>query len=88
MHGYAVVFCLIGQVFWLGGLPQGLFLCRSGHSICLGLEQRCVVVVRGPLLVRRHLLGEDICQDAPYQEATILRSLAETLQPRAAKGAA
>lgn len=39
------------------------------------------------LLVRRHLLGQDIGQDAPYQEATILRSLAETLQPRAAKGA-
>lgn len=38
------------------------------------------------LLVRRHLLGQDIGQDAPYQEATILRSLAETLQPRAAKG--
>ncbi len=39
------------------------------------------------LLVRRHLLGQDIGQDAPYQEATILRSLAETLQPRATKGA-
>ena len=39
------------------------------------------------LLVRRHLLGQDIGQDAPYQEVTILRSLAETLQPRAAKGA-
>ncbi len=40
------------------------------------------------LLVRRHLLGQDIGQDVPYQEATILRSLIETLQPRAAKGAA
>jgi carbamoyl-phosphate synthase large subunit len=40
------------------------------------------------LLVRRHLLGQDIGQDAPCQEATILRSLAETLQPRAAKGSA
>lgn len=39
------------------------------------------------LLVRRHLLGQDIGQDAPYQEATILRSLAETLQLRAAEGA-
>lgn len=38
------------------------------------------------LLLRRHLLGQDIGQDAPYQEATILRSLSETLQPRAAKG--
>jgi carbamoyl-phosphate synthase large subunit len=38
------------------------------------------------LLVRRHLLGEDIGQDAHYQELTILRSLAETLQPRAAIG--
>lgn len=34
------------------------------------------------LLVRRHLLNQDIGQDAPYQEATILRSLAETLLPR------
>lgn len=40
------------------------------------------------LLVRRHLLGQDIGLDAPYQEATILRSLTETLQPRAAKGLA
>ncbi len=39
------------------------------------------------LLVRRHLLGQNIGQDAPYQEATILRSLVETLQPRVAKGA-
>lgn len=39
------------------------------------------------LLVCRHLLGQGIGQDAPYQEATILRSLAETLQPRAVKGA-
>ncbi len=39
------------------------------------------------LLVRRHLLGQDIGQDAPYQEATILRSLAETLQSRATRGA-
>jgi carbamoyl-phosphate synthase large subunit len=40
------------------------------------------------LLLRRHLLGEEIGQDAPYQEATILRSLAETLQPCAVKGPA
>ncbi len=36
------------------------------------------------LLVSRHLLNQDIGQDAPYQEATILRSLAEMLQPRVA----
>lgn len=49
---------------------------------------RAMVGLNEPdLLVRRHLLGQDIGQDAPYQEATILRSLAETLQPRAAKGA-
>jgi carbamoyl-phosphate synthase large subunit len=40
------------------------------------------------LLIRRHLLGQDIGQDAPYQEATILRSLAETLHPFDAKGSA
>lgn len=39
------------------------------------------------LLVRRHLLGQNIGQDTPYQEATILRSLVETLQPRVAEGA-
>jgi carbamoyl-phosphate synthase large subunit len=45
---------------------------------------RAMVGLNEPdLLVRRHLLGEDIGQDAPYQEATVLRSLAETLQPRA-----
>lgn len=35
------------------------------------------------LLVRRHLLNHDVGQDIPYQEATILRSLTETFQPRA-----
>lgn len=40
------------------------------------------------LLVRRHLLGEYIGQDAPFHEATILRSLAETMLPRTAKGLA
>lgn len=45
---------------------------------------RAMVGLNEPdLLVRRHLLGQDIGQDAPYQEATILRSLFETLQPRA-----
>lgn len=34
------------------------------------------------LLVRRHLLQQDIGQDAPYLEATVLRSLTETLLPR------
>lgn len=34
------------------------------------------------LLVRRHLLNQDIGQGAPYQEATILRSLVEILLPR------
>ena len=42
---------------------------------------RAMVGLNEPdLLVRRHLLGDDIEQDTPYQEATILRSLAETLQ--------
>ena len=46
---------------------------------------RAMVGLNEPdLLVRRHLLNEDIGQNAPYQEATILRSLAETLQPCAA----
>ena len=39
------------------------------------------------LLLRRHLLGEEIGQDAHYQEGTILRSLTETLRPRVTKGA-
>jgi carbamoyl-phosphate synthase large subunit len=39
------------------------------------------------LLMRRHLLGENIGQDATYKEATILRSLTETLLSAAAKGA-
>ena len=34
------------------------------------------------LLVRRHLLNQDIGQDASYQEETILRSLTETIQHR------
>lgn len=38
------------------------------------------------LLVRRHMLDQDIGQDAPYKEVTILRSLTETLKNRAAKG--
>lgn len=38
------------------------------------------------LLVRRHLLGHDIGKDMPYHEATILRSLTETLQLRDTKG--
>lgn len=50
---------------------------------------RAMVGLNEPdLLMRRHLLGQDIGQDAPYHKATILRSLAEALQPRAAKGAA
>lgn len=49
---------------------------------------RAMVGLNEPdLLVRRHLLGEDIGQDEPYEEATILRSLAETKQPRAKEGA-
>ena len=41
---------------------------------------RAMVGMNEPdLLIRRHLLGHDIDQDAPYQEATILRSLSETL---------
>lgn len=44
---------------------------------------RAMVGVNEPdLLVRRHMLNEDVGQDAPYQEATILRSLTETLLPR------
>jgi carbamoyl-phosphate synthase large subunit len=43
---------------------------------------RAMVGLNEPdLLIRRHLLGQDIGQDVPYQEATVLRSLAETLQP-------
>lgn len=46
---------------------------------------RAMVGLNEPdLLVRRHLLNQDVGQNAPYQEATILRSLAETIQPRAA----
>jgi carbamoyl-phosphate synthase large subunit len=37
------------------------------------------------LLVRRHILGEDVGQDQPYKEATILRYLVETMQIRNAK---
>ena len=45
---------------------------------------RAMVGLNEPdLLIRRHLLGHDIGQDAPYQEATVLRSLCETLQLRA-----
>ena len=44
---------------------------------------RAMVGLNEPdLLLRRHLLGQDIGQDAPYQEATILRSLVETLHHR------
>jgi carbamoyl-phosphate synthase large subunit len=44
---------------------------------------RAMVGLNEPdLLVRRHLLGQDVGQDAPYKDATILRSLVETLQPR------
>ena len=46
---------------------------------------RAMVGLNEPdLLVRRHLLGEDIGHDPSYLEATVLRSLAETLQARAA----
>jgi carbamoyl-phosphate synthase large subunit len=34
------------------------------------------------VLIRRHVLEHAVTQDEPYQEATILRSLAETMQPR------
>jgi carbamoyl-phosphate synthase large subunit len=48
---------------------------------------RAMVGLNEPdLLVRRHLLNQDVGQDAPYQAATILRSLAETLLPDVAKG--
>lgn len=48
---------------------------------------RAMVGLNEPdLLIRRHLLSEDIGQDAPYDEATILRSLAETKQPRVMEG--
>lgn len=48
---------------------------------------RAMVGLNEPdLLVRRHLLDQDVGQDASYQEATILRSLSETLLPLAAKG--
>jgi carbamoyl-phosphate synthase large subunit len=43
---------------------------------------RAMVGLNEPdLLVRRHLLGQDVAQDAPYQEGIILRSLVETLRP-------
>lgn len=46
-------------------------------------SMRAMVGLNEPdLLVRRHLMNQDIGQNAPYQEATILRSLAETLQSR------
>ncbi len=49
---------------------------------------RAMVGLNEPdLLIRRHLLGEDIAQDEPYEEATILRSLSETKQFRIMKGA-
>ena len=48
---------------------------------------RAMVGLNEPdLLVRRHLLNQDVGQDAPYQTATILRSLAETLLLDVAKG--
>jgi carbamoyl-phosphate synthase large subunit len=50
---------------------------------------RAMVGLNEPdLLVRRHLLNQEIGQDAPYQEATILRSLIETIKPRMAGTAA
>jgi len=43
---------------------------------------RAMVGMNEPdLLVRRHLLNEDIGQNASYEEATILRSLTETVIP-------
>ena len=48
---------------------------------------RAMVGLNEPdLLVRRHLLNQDVGKDAPYQKATILRSLTETLLPLTAKG--
>jgi carbamoyl-phosphate synthase large subunit len=48
---------------------------------------RAMVGLNEPdLLLRRHLLDENVGQDAPYHEATILRSLAETLQPLTSRG--
>ena len=48
---------------------------------------RAMVGLNEPdLLVRRHLLGQVIEENDQYQEATILRSLVETLKLRAAKG--
>ncbi len=44
---------------------------------------RAMVGLNEPdLLMRRHLQGQDIGQDTPYENATILRSLVETLQSR------
>jgi carbamoyl-phosphate synthase large subunit len=41
---------------------------------------RAMVGLNEPdLLLRKHLLGQDIGQDAPYESATILRSLKETI---------
>jgi carbamoyl-phosphate synthase large subunit len=46
---------------------------------------RAMVGLNEPdLLVRRHMLKQNIVQDAAYSEGTILRSLAETLQFRTA----
>lgn len=43
---------------------------------------RALVGLNEPdLLLRRHLLGETLVPDAPYQEALILRSLVETVLP-------
>jgi carbamoyl-phosphate synthase large subunit len=43
---------------------------------------RAIVGFNEPdLLLRRHLLGETLVQDAPYEEALILRSLTETVLP-------
>lgn len=48
---------------------------------------RAMVGLNEPdILMCRHLLCKDIGQDAPYAEATILRSLTEMLQHRVAEG--
>ncbi len=48
---------------------------------------RAMVGLNEPdILVRRHLLGHNVGEDAPYRDGTIFRSLVETLQPSAAKG--
>jgi carbamoyl-phosphate synthase large subunit len=44
---------------------------------------RAMVGLNEPdVLIRRHMLKQDIQENEPYHEATILRSLVETLQPR------